>query len=240
MARLVMISIFATVLLGTPVSATLFSFQCPVDCPESDGGGLLTQSEVTFDDVLLDFTWSATYQESNGRLPDGFWLVVSEGRARNQSEDGLAILYGDGATGRVSAYVYDRDAKRDSFTSPALFIATFEGAVSFTDLSNGERQLELALNVSAINSFLPDPNWKGVAFDEDIGIWAHASTGTEIVFDDVGQVLDFSKIDDSSYDRANQETVVIPEPGSLMLLAAGLIGLFRVAASNRGTRSQVQ
>ena len=100
MARTAWISIFVAALMGSPVYATVFSFQCPVDCSESNGGGLLTQSEVSFDDVLLEFTWNATYQESNGRLPDGFWLVVSEGRARNESENGLAILYGDRATGR--------------------------------------------------------------------------------------------------------------------------------------------
>ena len=167
---------------ANPSEATTFSFRCPPDCPDRDGAGRFLESEFRFDDSSLDFSWTALFEQVDGRLPDGFWLVVSEGRARNQSEDGLAILYGDGATGRVSAYVYDRESKRDSFSDPALFIDTFPGALAFTDQTGGRRLLELTLNAGTINSFSSDPGWRGLAFDEDIGIWAHASVGTEIPF----------------------------------------------------------
>ena len=234
LATSLVIAALVYIAAANPSEALTFSFRCPPDCPESDGAGRFLESEFRFDDSSLDFSWTALFEQVDGRLPDGFWLVVSEGRARNQSEDGLAILYGDGATGRVSAYVYDRERKRDSFSDPALFIDTFPGALVFTDQPAGRRLLELTLNAGTINSFSSDPGWRGLAFDEDIGIWAHASVGTEIPFASDGRVLDFSKIDDTSFDRGNRQAAVIPEPDTGLLLAAGLTVLgWRTRLSKR-------
>lgn len=222
----VLVAVAVTLWVGLPAQATIFSLQCPKDCPVTAGAGRFLQSDVTFDDLSLDFSWTARFEAANGNLPDGMWIVVSEGRDRNPNEEGLAILYGD-ASGTVSAYVYDPANAPDSFRDPGGFIATFANALTFTDLPGGERELRLALNVSGINGFRSDSDWRGIAFDQEIGIWSLASTGTEIDFDKDGRIGDFRDVGRSPYDLRNRETIVVPESSSMLLLAAGLLALSR-------------
>ncbi|MGH7908535.1 MAG: hypothetical protein ACRENW_01650, partial [Thermodesulfobacteriota bacterium] len=62
--------------------ATTWVFQCPenASCPSTNGAGNMLDSEVRFDDVALDFSWSATYSpNSSGFTPNGFFFVVSPG-----------------------------------------------------------------------------------------------------------------------------------------------------------------
>ena len=156
-------------LVWAPSAAALtFAFRCPPDCSPREGAGRLLESEFIYDQDSLSFSWTARFAEVDGRLPDGFWMVVSEGRVRNRTEDGLPILYGDAATGRVSAYVYDRERGRDSFEDTAGFIETFANAFSATDEPNGDRTLRVSLNTAGLNSFSQDPEWRGLAFDTSI------------------------------------------------------------------------
>ena len=215
----------AGLLTAAPAFATAFSFACPPSCPDSDGAGRMLNSELLFDDATDAFAWTARFEMNAGQLPDGLWIVVSDGPEPDATTDGLAILYGDGASGRVSAYVYDRDAGRNSFEDPAGFIETFASALTFTDQSDRTRLLELALDATVINSFLSDPGWKGLRFAEMVGVWGHPTSGTEVDFDDTGRVLDYRHVGNTSYDRANRMSTVVPEPGTGLLVALGVCAM---------------
>ncbi|MEM8784723.1 MAG: PEP-CTERM sorting domain-containing protein, partial [Pseudomonadota bacterium] len=86
-----------------------------------------------------------------------------------------------------------------------------------------------ALDMSAVQSFYTDPDWTGVAFGEDIGIWFHPSFTAGSIIGDAGGIEAYEIVSQSWYDTANRTTDV-PEPAPLALIAfasAGLIALRR-------------
>ena len=214
-------------LFAGPVQATVFAFDCPTGCPVSDAAGKMVQSTFLYDDQSMDFAWNALFEPVMGNTPDGFWLVVNDGPEPQSTSDDLAILYGDGASGRVSAYVYDGANQQNSFEDPAIFIDSFENALAITIGSNGNATLALALDATSINEFRTDPAWMGLMFGETVGVWAHPVSGTQMDFDAMGRVLDFTFEQNTSYDRDDRFSRVVPEPGTAPLLALGLVALAR-------------
>lgn len=99
---------------------------------------------------------------------DGFWLVVNAGGNPKGVTNELAILYGDLNTGRITAYQYNGANSSDSYITPAILLGTFENAVSGSGGS-----YSFSIDVSAINALNVGPEWRGVSFDDDLGIWYH-------------------------------------------------------------------
>ena len=93
--------------------------------------------------------------------------------------------------------------------------------------------LDLALDASDINDFFPDPSWQGLRFGETVGVWAHPTSGTEIDFDAAGRVLDYRNVGNTSWDRANRDSTIVPEPTTAWLLGLGVAVL---GLAGRGRR----
>lgn len=131
---------------ASTVSATVFEFSCHVarTCPTSDGAGQMFESTFTFNDVTLDFGWTATFNTDGTETPDGVWFVINHGPQPRVGGEGLAIFYRDGGSGRVAAYVYDNVLRKRSWENDANFLETYPGAISFTPLGGDLVSLDIA------------------------------------------------------------------------------------------------
>lgn len=227
------LSVFLAVILAVGAAqtaeATIYAYSDPTPTGENQAG-TFESIAAQYDDQLQLFSWTASFSEGqngnilNGNLPDGFWLVVSDGPNPKNDEDEYAILYGDGATNKVTSYVYDGNNNANSYqTKP--FIKAFENGLSVT-LANGIKTFSFSLNVSDINNFLNTPDWDGAQFDDMIGIWFHpfVTSGNGPEYDDNWQLTSLPIETQGWYDRKDQDTSVVPEPATVVLFSTGLVG----------------
>lgn len=81
----------------------------------------------------------------------------------------------------------------------------------------------LDIDVSDINDWSDDSNYTGISYDEYVGVWFHISIGSTFEYDNDGKITQYSHGSQGWYDTGG-ERARIPEPSSLLLLAAGLLG----------------
>ena len=217
----------------------------------NDGGGKIVAINTVYDSNTETFTWSYEAEPgTGGNINDGFWLVVSDGDNPKGHVDEYAILYGDLDANRVTAYVYNGQNSPNSVNDPQAFLQSFAGAFSNTD--HGAGAISFTIDTSYLNSAAAAgiagntnaaPNdWEGVTFDQQLGIWFHATSGTNITYDDTtngkGKILTYSKQGAGWADGADFTTTKVPEPGVLSLAGLGLVAIRRVAPSGTTTNGR--
>lgn len=183
-------------------------------------------------------TYSMKFTDDGSK--DGFWLVVSAGQNPKTHATEYAILYGDRAADRITAYTYDGQNSSRSFQDGTK-LATYENAFS----TSGGMTL-FSLDVADINAAYDTPDWQGVQFGPETGIWFHQTAGTEFTYDDAGDITSFGFDNQVWLDTSLQGTNVrtcrhagqyycgtsttptgggsVPAPGGLALILIGLAG----------------
>lgn len=197
-------------------------------------------------------TYSMKFKDDGSK--DGFWLVVSPGPNPKTNVNEYAVLYGDRAANRITAYTYDGQNNPNSYQNGQL-LGTFDNV--FT--SGGRDATMFSLDVSGINSALSDATWQGVALGQQAGIWFHQTAGTDVAYNADGSIANFGFNSQVWLDDANKESGTrrcgannpnayfcksgttatagggtgggagagggsVPAPGGLALLLAGLAG----------------
>ncbi|MGD1938231.1 MAG: PEP-CTERM sorting domain-containing protein [Cyanophyceae cyanobacterium] len=223
--------------LAGQASATTFKF----DWEKADGGGSQGKSAVTgrnqhisvnhskgyyesvsttFDDITDEFTFSASFSDKNGKTIDGGWVVISDGpNPKGQGEE-YAIFYLDGVNNTATGYAYNGQNRSNSWsTNSDNYLGTWD--MSYAS-GNGESSLSFSLDAADINARTDiDPDWKGVAFAEQVGIWFHAGYDTSVSYNGDGEVTSFSS-NAAWFDTNALDTEAVPEPTAL--LGLGLVG----------------
>lgn len=220
----------ATILSVTGASATIFT-------KDYHGPGVWNSYDT------VDQTYTMKFNDDGSK--DGFWLVVSPGENPKSNANEYAILYGDRASNRITAYTYDGQNKADSYKTGDL-LGTYDNVFS---TANGKT--EFSLDVSSINSAFDTPDWKGVSFGEQIGIWFHQSSDSEFTYGAGGALTNYAYGGqmwlDRAFDTATHRTCTpgsnfyfcspdattptntgggsVPAPGGLALLLVGLAGM---------------
>jgi len=219
----------ATILSATAASATIFS-------KDYHGPGVWNSYDT------VEQTYTMKFNDDGSK--DGFWLVVSDGENPKANANEYAILYGDRAANRITAYNYDGKNNANSFKTGDV-LGTFDDVFS---TANG--QTMFSLDVSGINGAFDNEGWDGVGFGEQIGIWFHQSSDSQFAYNADGSIADYSFGGqmwlDTANDNAGQRTCgptdrrffcspnptaptntgggSVPAPGGLALILMGLAG----------------
>ncbi len=214
-------AVFAAVLMTTVSFANASLFTYTIDNPNPNPNNLGSDIENITSTYSADaerFTWMTEF--TPGSDVDGFWLVVNNGPNPKSSDvNELAIMYGDLSSGTLSTYVYNGQNNANSISNPSIFLQT-------DAISVGSDTFTIDISTAAINSWSSDPNYSGIAFDENVGIWFHVSSGSNFTTNTEGDITDYSFSDQGWYDVANrQATVEASAPGTLALFGLALAGL---------------
>ena len=151
-------------------------------------------------------TYSMKFSDDGSK--DGFWLVVSSGENPKTNAQEYAILYGDRAANRITAYAYDGENNRNSYRTGS-FLGTFDDAFSEAGQhpTYGYDMTMFSLDVAAINAAFDTADWDGVQLGEQAGIWFHQAQGTQFSYDDAtGRITDFDISGQMWLDRAFDST----------------------------------
>ncbi len=193
--------LLTAVLFVSQVSATEYELiqteagipNCASDAKAQAGD--LKKIVTRFDSVSNEFYWEATFQDCNGTLPNGFWLVTNNGPNPKGHAGELAIFYFDASNPAdvvVTAYAYNGKnplsylkgdhanavAPDRIVTSKAAGSENWLYEASLLDNNDGTRTLTLSIDGTILKNHTPvypdniDP-WYGVGFDNYLGYWFH-------------------------------------------------------------------
>lgn len=186
-------------------------------------GGTFDSINSSYNTDTQQLTWTITNGQITGiGAVDGFWLVLNDGPNPKSSDvNELAIIYADFNSNKLLAYTYNGANNANSINSPGILIGDYS-----TDIINSGNTLGFSIDASAINSFshpsIVAADWKGMQYDDQIGIWFHTSYGTTIG-GGAANGYSFDYTAQRWYDKANQPTHT-PIPAALFLFAPALLG----------------
>ena len=217
----------AVAVAGLALSSTAFALPTYFFNADAPKGGTKAGEILTvageYDSGNETLSFSSTIAEANGKLANGFWLVLSDGPNPKGDVNEYAIFYADGLTGNLTAYVYSGKNNDKSYLTED-FIGFYENALTVENHDDNSRTFSITdLDVSGVNSFNEHDEWDGAAFGEKVGIWFHPAVLTGTEYGDEGELLSFANGNRSSYfDVANFEASV-PEPAGIALLGSALV-----------------
>ncbi|MEM6590751.1 MAG: PEP-CTERM sorting domain-containing protein [Cyanobacteria bacterium P01_C01_bin.73] len=217
-----------TVLAAQPVFAAGFVFHS-----DNIGGnnrvGVHESITTFFNPESQYLTWSSTFSTNpkNGKLPNGAWLVLSDGPNPKYNEQQYTMFYLDGANlnsdgkGRLTAYTYNGVNGSDSWQdNNSVFLGSWLLDVE-DNTAEGERTFSFGLNMEQINSRTDlGPLWEGTQFTDEVGIWYHGVADLDAAYNSDGELTRFDYSSQGWFDAKDLETKPVPEPATALGVGA--------------------
>jgi hypothetical protein len=175
------------------------------------------------------FTWNSVFEKNNNSLPNGGWLVISDGPNPKGQAKEFAIFYMDAVKNKLTAYAYNGENNSNSFKNNP-FLGSWDNVLNVVDDGN-KRSIGFSLDVAGINARTDiDPEWKGVKFDKNVGIWFHAAKNVNATYNTNGSLKSFSStagwFDTESLGTTSMtSTKEVPEPITGTIAAVSALGM---------------
>ena len=214
---------------------------------QNAAAGRIESVSTAYDAGKQELSWSASFSRASGKLPNAFWLVVSDGPIPRGTPGQYAIFYFDAtAPGapKLSAYGYNGvngdDSYRDGASAPGVqapdriassLTSDFAKSLTVTDSPGGVRTLGFRADVSGINAYRPanagDGPWEGARLGAKAGVWFHPLGDARTEYTPSGFLSSLSYGSAGWLDIEGQRTTAVPEPATLAVLGVGALGLAR-------------
>ncbi|MFW5426576.1 MAG: VPLPA-CTERM sorting domain-containing protein [Methylophagaceae bacterium] len=208
-------------LLAANASAATFSYERTNGTLGGSAGGTFDSISSSYNQTTNQLDWAITNGQMAAGAVDGFWLVLSSGPNPKSSDKQLAIVYADFNSNTLLAYTYNGLNNANSITSPGVLIGDFSAGII-----NSGNTVGFSIDVSSINSFYDtnvEPDWEGMQYGENIGVWFHTTVGTSIT-GNAQSGYNFGYRRQAWYDTNMENTTVVPVPAALFLFAPALAG----------------
>lgn len=188
--------------------------------------------QTTYDALTGELTWSAKFDKKDNKLPNGGWLVLSDGPNPKDKNYEYAIFYLDGITKNLTAYAYNGQNNSSSWNSNP-FLQSWENGVNVVN-NDTERTLSFSINTNNINSRTDlGDDWKGVQYSNNLGIWFHEvkfkRNRDDLIakYDQEGKLTQFNYQKSGWFDSGILYTSMqeVPEPGTMGAIGISLLGL---------------
>jgi len=211
-------------------------------------GGSVTDLTSSYDADNEIFTWNATFcpipewrasstpaaaLPDGNRLPDAYTLIVNAGQGiptSNLADEvvQLNVDFTNILNPLLTAYTYMPGGSEHDGT---LLIGANDTSdiiqLDVNQIAPDKIRVELAISTAALNSIPIGPDWDGLQYDEEIGVWFHYFTGSTIAYDSSGALTQLTTPggngDTFWLDWDTMPTV--PEPSSAILLFGASLSL---------------
>lgn len=209
-------AIAALSLAATAANATTFVYERGAGT-FGGSGGTYSGVTATYNDVSEQLTW-----EVDDAGMAGAWLVVNGGpNPKVADENEFAIFFMDFVQDRLAVYAYNGQNNANSWIDPGIYLGDYSSSL-ITGTSQG-----FSLDATLINSAnvqTNGPDWQGASFGDSIGIWFHPVWSLNAIYGTDGSIAEWNFGDQSWLDLSYQNTRRVPEPATLGLFFAGLVG----------------
>lgn len=211
-----------TIAAANAAQAVVYQYS---DASGMGNGAAFDSLVTTYDTDSGVLTWTTENLRRNGELMDGFWLVTNNGPSNPKGDDGLAIFYADFDANSLWAFEYNGQNNPYSYSAGEYLGDYSPGLFQAGDIQG------FSLDVTSVYDQLSTD----APYDDQIGIWFHATFGTETQADPNGVLESWSYNAQSWYDRSGRPTIEVepdpdpnnpvPAPATLPMVLLALLGL---------------
>ena len=215
---------------NTTPSQTVYSYNRD-NPPGGSRAGDIKNVSTSYNETSKMFTFSMTVDSS----ADGMYFAVNNGPNPKGTPGEMAFFYIDGTGADPVATVYGYNAQdanswkdgsnANGTQAPDKILSSLSNPNAFDDVSvttdaNGNKVFSITMDVTSIQNhdpiYGPDGVWTGAQYDDKFGVWSHAVSGLDTSYGADGFLTNWSFVQNSYFDTANQSTQTTIVPGSVV------------------------
>ena len=190
-------------------SAFSQGYQYSVDNPPgSDNGGDIKNITTCFDENTNEFSFEMKIDD----VSEGFTLAINGGPNPKGHANEMALIYFDasGPEPVVTIYNYNGLNTQTSWQGSEI-VSSITSADIFSNISvtmdgSGNKTFSFNMDATTIQDFSNDPDWTGVSFADQLGMWLHPVKGLDTDYDADGFLTQWSTSGNGWYDTSYRDT----------------------------------
>ncbi|MGN7439345.1 MAG: VWA domain-containing protein, partial [Alcanivorax sp.] len=184
-------------------------YQYSIDNPPgSANGGDIKNITTCYDENTNQFSFEMKIDD----VSEGFTLAINGGPNPKGHANEMALIYFDasGSEPVITIYNYNGLNTQTSWQGSEIVssIATADifSNISVTTDGSGNKIFSFEMDATTIQEFSNDPDWTGVSFADQLGMWLHPVKGLDTDYDADGFLTQWSTGGNGYYDTSYRDT----------------------------------